>query len=214
MRPSSCQTTCARSQLAYALIAVMQATVRLRPPEVNSLKTRLTTLLPVGGRLLDKPPEEGFVLALLGVPEHAEREALRRVLDGLQRPVVRPGRLAQAAADAAEALVVVGLHRRAVADQRAEPARGIDPHAVRREDAGRLAVLLVADHLRQVLDEVASAGDVQDLAPAADGEHGHIARQGAFQQGELGPVAFGLNTGSSAVGVGAIGPRVHVVPAG
>ena len=64
------------------------------------------------------------------------------------RAVVRPGRLAQVGADPPEALVVVGLHRRAVADQRAEPALGGDAHAVRGEDAGRLAVLLVPDDLR------------------------------------------------------------------
>src|SRR5207302_3378350 len=116
----------------------------------------------IRGRFGVETLEERGVVVLLGMPEHAEREALRRVLDALERPVLRPGRLAQVRADPPEALVVVGLHRRAVAEQRAEPALGIDAHAVRREDARRLAVLRVADDLRQVLDEVPAAGDVQE----------------------------------------------------
>src|SRR5207237_10909420 len=129
----------------------------------------------VGGRLLDERSEERAVLRLLRVPQDAECEALRGVLDRLQGAVVRPRRLAQTLAHAPEALVMVRLHGCVRPDDGAEPALRIDPDPVRREDARRLAVPLVSDHLRQVLDEVAAAGDVQELAAAADGEYGHVA---------------------------------------
>jgi hypothetical protein len=50
-------------------------------------------------------------------------------------------------------------------------------------------VLLVPDDVGQVLDEVAAAGDVQHLAPAADCEHRHVALERALEQRELGVVA-------------------------
>ena len=61
--------------------------------------------------------------------------------------------------------MVVRLHRRVAADERAEPGAVLDPHLVVAEDAGHRAVLLVADDVRQVLDEVAAARDVQDCEP-------------------------------------------------
>ena len=75
---------------------------------------------PVPAGLLDERLEEREVLALLRVPEHAEREAVRRVLQRLDRPVLGPGRFAQPLAKAAEALMMRGLDRRAVAEDLAE----------------------------------------------------------------------------------------------
>src|SRR5919197_4030275 len=40
---------------------------------------------------LDELPEKGRVLLFLGVPEHAQREPLRRVLAGFEGSVVCPG---------------------------------------------------------------------------------------------------------------------------
>ena len=55
--------------------------------------------------------------------------------------------------------------------------------------AGRVVlVLLVADDVGKVLDEIAAAGDVQHLAPSADGEHRHVAIERSLEQRELGVV--------------------------
>jgi hypothetical protein len=46
-----------------------------------------------------------------------------------------------------------------------------------------LLVPLVADDVRQVLDEVAAEGNVQQLRAAADGEDGKIASECRLQKG-------------------------------
>ena len=43
------------------------------------------------------------------------------------------------------------------------------------EHARRVPVLLVPDHLGQVLDEIAAERDVQHLASATDRQHRHVA---------------------------------------
>jgi hypothetical protein len=88
--------------------------------------------------------EERFVLAGLGVPEHAEHERTLRILDRLDRPVVGPCDLTQALADPTETLVVVRLDRRVPPDELAEPAAGVDPDIVVAEDAWLLLVAFVA----------------------------------------------------------------------
>src|SRR3954451_3412734 len=120
-------------------------------------------------RLAHERLEQPHVLAGLRVPEHAEREAARRILERLDRPVVGARRPAQPLAEPAEALVVMRLDRRVVADQRAELRLGLDRDVVLGELAGQLLVLLVPDHLGQVLDEVAAESDVQHLRAATYG---------------------------------------------
>src|SRR5688572_12986992 len=102
------------------------------------------------------------------MPEHAEREAAGRVFDRLDRPVLRPGSFGEPLAEAAVALMVVALDRRALAEQPLEAAAGLERDLVVAEDAGRVLVLLVADDLGEMLDDVAAAGDVQHLASPAD----------------------------------------------
>src|ERR671936_443450 len=189
--------------------AIVSSVAGLRTAKDNAGSAPLA----VGAGRGHEPLEECCVLALLRVPEDAEREALRGVIDTLECAVVGPRRLAQALAEPAEALVVVRLHRRALADEGTQPAFRVDADSVVREDAERLAVLLVADDLRQVLDEVAAAGDVEDLAPATDGQHGHVARQRGLQQREFGLVALGVEAGGLTMRLGAVGRRVDVVAA-
>ena len=71
-------------------------------------------------------------------------------------------------------------------------------------------VLLVPDDLRQVLDEVAAAGDVQHLAPAADCEDRHVALERALEQRELGVVAPADDAGGLLVRFLAVELRVEV----
>jgi len=81
------------------------------------------------------------------------------------------------------------------------------------EDTRYLAVLLVADYLGEVLHEVAATGDVQHLQAAADGEHRHVARESALEQGELGAVARRPNTLRLGVRLRAVRLGIEVVAA-
>src|SRR5918999_5461500 len=141
-------------------------------------------MLPVAPSLLDERLEEGGVLPHLRVPQDAERKAPGWILEPLDQPVLRPGDLPEARADAAEALMVVGLDWDTLAEQPAEPAVRRDPHVVVGELAGRVLVLVVSDDLRQVLHVVAAKRNVQDLRPAAYGQHRHVPFQRSPQQRE------------------------------
>jgi hypothetical protein len=59
------------------------------------------------------------------------------------------------------------------------------------ERAGRVLVLVVADDVGQMLDEVAAARDVEHLAAAADGEHRHVRGERRLEQRQLGAVPLG-----------------------
>src|SRR5579862_554367 len=118
---------------------------------------------PEPGRLRDELVEQACVLARLGMPQNADREPARRLLEGLDRAVVGARRDAQALADAAVALMMVRLHRHARAEQPAETGSRLELDLVVGEHPRGVLVLLVADLVGQVLDEVAAERDVQHL---------------------------------------------------
>jgi hypothetical protein len=81
--------------------------------------------------------------------------------------------------------------------------------------AGGVAVLLVAEHVREVLLDAAAVYDVQDLHPAADAERGYAALDGAARQSELVGVALVLDRTRLGMALLAVEGRVHVPrPAG
>ena len=82
------------------------------------------------------------------------------------------------------------LHRRVVAEDLGEPRSLLERDVVVGERARRVLVLVVADHVGQMLDEVAAARDVQHLAAAANGQDRHVACQRAVEQCELRAVAL------------------------
>src|SRR5205823_3515213 len=110
----------------------------------------------MAARLLDELCEEASVLAGFGMPEDADGEAAAGRLDRLDGAVLGTRASAEPVAQAAEALVVVRLDGRALAEQAAERRAGIELHFVIGEDAGRVLVRAVADDIRQVLHEVAA----------------------------------------------------------
>ena len=123
------------------------------------------------------------VLACFGVPEDADREpAAMDPRRASSVPSSAHRDLAQARAEPTEALVVVRLDRRAIAEDRAEPAVALEANVVVGERPGRVLVLLVADDVGQVLNEIAAERDVEHLAAAADGEHRHVALERRFEQ--------------------------------
>ena len=93
---------------------------------------------------------------------------------------------------------------------RLEPCPLLDLDRVLREDTERLAVTLVPDLLRQVLDQVAAAQDVQQLEAAADRERRKVALERCLEQPELAGVAVGLRRIGRRVAVGAVVRRVDV----
>ena len=128
------------------------------------------------------------------MPENAEGEPPRRILDRLERSVLGPGRPGETLPQPAEALVVVALHRRAVAEDSLHSAAGFQLDVVIAEDARRVLVLLVTDDVRQVLNEIAAESDVQDLAAAADREHGHVPPERRLEEHELRAVTIRKDT--------------------
>src|SRR4051794_5354631 len=163
------------------------------PPAENGSADWLGGLGALGAvlaALFDEGLEQALVLADLGVPEDAQREAALRVLERLERAVVRPCRLAEAPAELPEALVVVRLDRRVVAEQRLEPRARLERHVVVGVLTRRVLVLVVADEVGKMLDEVAAEADVQHLAPTADGQQWHVAFECPVQERQLGTVAL------------------------
>src|SRR4029453_5160618 len=107
----------------------------------------------------------------LGGPEHARGPALVAP-DPLPQPVRRPGDRPEAVAEAVQALVVIGEPLGLeLPDGLGQAAARLDPQAVPRLP-GLVAVLDEAVALRQVLDQGAAEGHVEQLDPAADAEGG------------------------------------------
>ena len=77
-----------------------------------------------------------------------------------------------------------------VAEQRLEPRARLERHVVVGVLTRRVLVLVVAEEVRKMLDEVAAEADVQHLAPAADGQQGHVALERLVQERQLGAVAL------------------------
>src|SRR5215212_2317224 len=69
------------------------------------------------------------------------------------------------------------------------------------EGAEGVAVLLVAEHVGEVLLDAAVVGDVQYLHPTADAEYGHLARKGTAHERELVGVALLLDGSGLRVGL-------------
>src|SRR6266496_4283797 len=145
---ASSRPACSSSAIGSSVAGLTTCTVRLR----------------LSHELLEQPP----VVAGFGMPEDADREAAGRIFDRLDGAVVRPRRFRQAFAEPPEALVVMRFDRRALAEKRADAAGAFEPDVVVGERAGRVLVPLVADDVRQVLDEVAAQCHVEHLASAAD----------------------------------------------
>ena len=82
------------------------------------------------------------------------------------------------------------------------------------EAARGAAVLLVAELVGQVLAERPAEGHVDQLHPAADAEHRHVAFDGAHGERELRAVALGHQMLGRRVHVGAVAGGVDVVAAG
>src|SRR5437667_5662688 len=150
-----------------------------------------TPLLATPGGFPDERLEELHVLARLRMPEDAESKAPIRGLDRLDRPVHSVCGDSQPLADPAEALVVMRLDRRAVAEQRFQLRSRLERHVVVSEGARRVLVLLVADDLREVLDEIPAARDVQHLRAPADREHRQVALERRLEERELRAVTLG-----------------------
>ena len=125
------------------------------------------------------------------MPEHADGEPLRRdprapracrppprpTRRGRRRPCRSPGD---------------GATSRAPARRAATPSRvpSFTSTSWSANSPGVCLCFSSPTHVRQMLDEVAAAGDVQHLRAAADGEHRHVAVERRAQERELAAVAL------------------------
>src|SRR5262245_4715057 len=100
------------------------------------------------------------------MPLHADDESLRRVFDPFERAVGRPRRFDETVAEATERLMMVRGDAHGCTDDLAELRAFLDLDRMHREFAGHLLVDVVPDFLGQVLDEVSTTRDVQELEPA------------------------------------------------
>src|SRR5215207_7850615 len=106
---------------------------------------------------------------LLRMPLHPDGEAPADGLDRLDDAVLRPGRDGQLRSDSGQGLVVVTGHRRGRPEQAVQLAPGLRAHVTPMvEPRARVVDPRVLD-VREVLDEIAAEGDVQQLHAAADG---------------------------------------------
>src|SRR5204863_5672527 len=103
---------------------------RAPPRSRDSGRCSWSPLLAIRTRFRDERLEELPVLAGFRMPEDAECKAACGVLDSFDRPVVRPGDLAEAFADPAEALMVRRLHGSTVAEHCTELRVVVDPNGV------------------------------------------------------------------------------------
>ena len=127
-----------------------------------------------------------------------------------RRPVLGPRDLAQTVADPTQRLVVMRLDR---ASHLTDPRRRVDLHRVLRELTDDLPVLLVADNVGEVLDDVTAASDVQHLKAATDREHGRY-RSSAAVRSARSPWSRSGRAHGRRMGVGAVLLRLQVVAAG
>ena len=174
-----------------------------------------TPFLRVASRFVDECLEQALVLFHLGMPQDGDGEALVRVLEALERPVVRPRGLDEALPHAPDTLVVARLDAVVpVADDLGEPRPLLHLDSVLGERAERRSVAVVPDVVRKVLDEVAAAGDVEQLEPAADRERRDVALERPGQERQLARVAVRLRGIGAGVARRPVRRRVDVDPTG
>ena len=82
------------------------------------------------------------------------------------------------------------------------------------EHVGRAAVVEVPHDVGQVLVQRAAQLHVEDLAAAADGEHGQVGGERGGEQGPLAGVPDRVDAADLGRGLLAVGERVDVSPAG
>jgi hypothetical protein len=148
------------------------------------------------------------------VPLHADEIAVARCLERLHEAVVGACGDDETVADAVDALVVVAVHvERARADLLREAAPRVDLDGVLGEDAAADPVALGAERFGQVLVQRAAVGDVRELQPAADREHGDAALLRTAQERQLPRVAVGAGRIGERMPVRAVQFGLHVEPA-
>ena len=96
------------------------------------------------------------------------------------------------------------------ADEFVEEACLFDADPVAGEGAGRRIVILVTDHVWQVLDERASSEHVENLHAPADGEHRQAHALGREQQRQLAFVSGGSGLLGSMMALCPVAGRVDV----
>jgi hypothetical protein len=159
--------------------------------------------------------EQPGIVALLGVPLHADHETVQLTgcaLNGLDDPVFGPRHRNKPRTRHVDRLVMVGRYTEVVparhdADQ--PVARG-DAHPVLVEAAVRTGVAVMADQVGQVLVQGAAQGHVQNLHAAADAQQRYAFAQRRRGDGKLPVVTVALDNRGLRVRFSTVTRRVDV----
>lgn len=158
----------------------------------------------------DERREQARVRARLGMPLHADDEPLTRRLTGLDDAVVRPRGGDEWFGKATDRLVMMGVHLGRSAYGHMAAATLGDGDRVAAEPAGCRGVADVADHIGQVLDEVAAERHVEELESSADAEDRHPQAEHGPGEADFGRVVGGTAHARPRVGLFAVEPRVDI----
>ena len=158
--------------------------------------------------------EQSPVVACLRVPLHRDAELAVKGLDGLDRPVLGPCGRREISGDPIERLVMMAVSRRGRAEQSAHRAAYRRAHLSMLEQSRTGVVAADAGPDRKVLHQVTAQRDIEQLHPAADGEHWQIPIERGLQGHQLGAVPVGPHYGRVRPRWLSVAGRVDVGPAG
>jgi len=136
----------------------------------------------------DQRLEQPQVVAFLGVPLDPDAEGVPPQFDCLGDLIVRPGDRDQALADPLHGLVVQGRHPGLGTEPLAHRAARIEVNLVRGHLVRIRRVPVVAHRVREMLDERAAPGHVEDVHAAADREERQLRVDGRADERHLEPV--------------------------
>src|ERR1700744_2118501 len=127
-------------------------------------------------------------VTVLRIPLNAQAPSMSLQFDGLNHLIQGPGHAKQPTADSIDGLVVRRRHLRGVAEDTPEFAAGGDLHVMGGQLDRIRVVGLVADAVRQVLDQRPAAGHVQHMHATPDGQEGKVGVDGGPGQDQLDPI--------------------------
>ena len=126
--------------------------------------------------------ERSLIAALLGMPLHSQHEERARSSTASMTPSGGTRRDDQAGAQCVDRLVVRAEHGRLGSEDLRRPGARHGGHLHLTEHRRGASMVLVADHVGQVLVQRAAQLDVENLTAAAHGQHGKVDRQGRRQE--------------------------------
>ena len=151
----------------------------------------------MNGRRLDQGPEQCLLLRVvrggeLRMPLHSEQPWMAVHLERLDDSVRGAGDDGEPRRHHVDGLMVPGADEGVIAvEDTCEPATAVDVDLVEGRTTGRYAVSEPVTHsLRQMRDERAAEGDIQDLRATADAQARELSLHSVVRQGQFAGIAI------------------------